>query len=324
MDPSEVEFLESVGLHVIDSIAKGGYGIIYLVHSNKYQTDFALKKIPKNMFNEAQIECMKNLYDPNIVSLYQYYVFNNFVYLLLEFCPSDLNKLMAEKPEFSDEELYRYSLDVLHAVKACHDRHIAHSDIKPANFLIDKYGRLKIGDFGLSTLSDDHMISHVFKGTRTYMAPEIFSQDKYNPIIADVWSIGVTLYFMATRMMPFYSNDQLSLQRMIEAGIYPEDEIHNLLLRKVISKCLEVNTHKRATIQELLDMPYFKQGRGENISLNNNAMKASNYNIIVKPKVRDSNKIFLTKSHISFYGRNSSRLSLLQSQSIENFNEPKL
>ncbi|EAY00023.1 protein kinase, putative [Trichomonas vaginalis G3] len=222
---------------------------------------------------------------------------------------------MIEKPEFTDEELYKYSYEVLYAIKACHERNIAHSDIKPANFLIDHYGRLKISDFGLSTLYENKQLCHVFKGTRMFMAPEIFSADQYNPLVADVWSIGVTLYYMATRTFPFYSNDQLSLQRMIEAGIYAEDEIHNLLFRKVVSRCLEVNVHKRATIAELLEMPYFKQYAGENIGLNNNMHKSQN--LAIKPRSKDSS---IYKSHLAF-NRGSSRIHLTNSRSLETFVE---
>ena len=66
MDITELEFLKNVGLTVVDTIAKGGYGTIYLVHSDKYRSDFALKKVPESMFNDSEIQCLKSLYDPNI------------------------------------------------------------------------------------------------------------------------------------------------------------------------------------------------------------------------------------------------------------------
>lgn len=144
-----------------------------------------------------------------------------------------------------------------------------------------------------------------------FMAPEIFSQDSYNPICADVWTIGVTLYFMATRTFPFYSSDQLSLQRMIEAGIYAEDEIHNLMLRKVISRCLEVNIHKRATIAELLEMPYFKQFKPDSIPVSNSQMKAST--LIIKPRIKENS--LANKSQLGFH-RGSSRIHFAPIQAV--------
>ena len=83
MDPDEVVFFENLGLTYTETIAKGGYGLVYLVHSDHYQSYFAMKKIPEKLFNEAEVNCLKAIYDPNIVALYNYYKFQNYVYMLM-------------------------------------------------------------------------------------------------------------------------------------------------------------------------------------------------------------------------------------------------
>ncbi|EAX83737.1 hypothetical protein TVAG_041470 [Trichomonas vaginalis G3] len=109
----------------------------------------------------------------------------------MEYCPSDLERVMKQQKLFSKEELLKYSKEVVQSVCACHSKNIAHCDIKPANFLVDKYGRLKIGDFGLSSVYDDQYTCDLFKGTIIYMAPEVFESEDYNPIIVSIQVLGM-------------------------------------------------------------------------------------------------------------------------------------
>lgn len=310
MDPEETAFLQSLGLTYTETIAKGGYGIIYLTHSNQYNSYFAVKKIPTKLFNEAEVACLKSFYDPNIVQLYNYYKFEDHVYMVMEYCPTDLEKIMKQRKVFTETELLRYSQDVICAIKACHDKNIAHCDIKPSNFLQDKYGRLKIGDFGLSSFYDQNYQCSLFKGTIIYMAPEIFGKDDYNPIVADIWAIGVTLYFMATRKYPFFSLDVNELKQKICAGKYDDTLIQNQNLRDVIAACLEVNPQLRANVQKLLSMPYFIEEE-ENLPLSGMNNYTRSHNLIVKPKLHERKGSALSLPQVL----RSSRLNLLGSNS---------
>jgi serine/threonine protein kinase len=82
---------------------------------------------------------------------------------------------------------------------------ITHRDLKPENILLDKTFTLKISDFGLATPSigrngDYELRSCV--GTSGYRAPEIYT-GKYEGLPADMFSIGVILFVMYTRTVPF-------------------------------------------------------------------------------------------------------------------------
>ncbi|EAX99776.1 CAMK family protein kinase [Trichomonas vaginalis G3] len=258
MHEREAEFFLKEGLVCNGVIAEGGFGIVFNVYSLQYQTYFALKKIPEQRFNEAEIECMKRLDHPNACNLYNYYRFNGFVYMLLEYCPSDLYNLMKLHESLEDDLLKKYCYEILVSIKACHDQNIAHSDIKPSNFLLDKYGRLKICDFGLAAMyEDENMRSKTFKGTMLFMAPEVLNKREYNPIKADIWSIGVAFYFLASNSYPFDAKDKQTLLYLLNSGIYHTHSIDNSHLRQVIEKCLKMNPNERATIDELLKMPYF-------------------------------------------------------------------
>ena len=77
---------------------------------------------------------------------------------------------------------------------------MAHRDIKPENILIDKENRIKIIDFGFSTTQDQEKV--VVAGTPQYMAPELINKKNYDPMKADIWALGIMLYWLATGFFP--------------------------------------------------------------------------------------------------------------------------
>lgn len=211
MNQELTDFFLSKNLVVNSVISHGSFGEVFQVFSTQYKTVFALKKIPLNKFNQDEVECVKAIDDSRIVSLYDYYIYEGNAYMLMEFCPNDLEKLVQNSCKFNEYELQKLTYDVVMAIKSCHDRNIAHCDIKPANFMFDIYGRLKIGDFGFSVFCDPSKTIKNYKGTKLFMSPEVINKQSHDPFIADIWSLGVTLYYIATSSLPFYSRDSVSL-----------------------------------------------------------------------------------------------------------------
>lgn len=289
MDSEEIMFFKKLGIDFIDVIGQGGYGTVYYVYSRQYKSYYALKSIPIESFNEAEIECLKLIDDPHIVSLYQYYKFEDNVYMLMEYCPNDLDKMIKNGEIKNDKQLQKLIHDAIVAVQACHSWNIAHCDIKPSNFFIDQYGRVKIGDFGLSTIIISNPRCTICKGTTFYMAPEIFQHKEYNPMISDIWSLGITIYMMATGCFPFYHDDDAKLEQIIMRGIYDESDITSNPLKRLISRCLTVIPAKRATLDELLHLFYFdKYKEADNyyqVQSSSSNIQFRPTKLIIKPKV---------------------------------------
>lgn len=250
-------FFLSKNLVINSVISHGAYGEVYNVFSTQYNRTFAMKKIPISKFNEMEINCLKAIDDTRIVSLYDYYVYDGCAYMLMEYCPNDLEKMIRMSTKFSPNDLQRLVYEVTACVKACHNRNIAHCDIKPANFMFDTYGRLKIGDFGLSLIMQQDQKIKYAKGTKLFMSPEILNNSVHDPFKADIWALGVTIYYIATSALPFYARDNGLLSEKIARGVYLDELVDDIVLRKIISACLEIDPLKRPTIDELLKLPYF-------------------------------------------------------------------
>ena len=89
-------------------------------------------------------------------------------------------------------------------MKVLHKHRVLHRDIKPQNILIDN-GICKLSDFGVSKIIDDSTSGNTktFTGTPLYMAPQILKELQYTNK-ADIWSLGVTFYFMLFKCIKYF------------------------------------------------------------------------------------------------------------------------
>lgn len=81
-------------------------------------------------------------------------------------------------------------------------KNITHRDIKLENIIIDENMKLKLADFGFATDQNIESLTS-YKGTQSYMAPEIRNGDVYNGKQTDVFSMGVVLFTLVVGFFPF-------------------------------------------------------------------------------------------------------------------------
>jgi serine/threonine protein kinase len=80
---------------------------------------------------------------------------------------------------------------------------VIYRDLKPENIMLDKYGYLKLTDFGLSKQAD---ISYTFCGTPEYVSPEMVEGIDYDKNV-DWWALGILIYELLAGIPPFYNKD---------------------------------------------------------------------------------------------------------------------
>lgn len=81
-------------------------------------------------------------------------------------------------------------------------KNIAHRDLKLENILLDDQLNLKVADFGFAKTENVKKLQS-YKGTQTYMAPEIRERKTYNGKKVDVFSAGVILFILTQGIFPF-------------------------------------------------------------------------------------------------------------------------
>ena len=93
-------------------------------------------------------------------------------------------------------------LQLIDALQHMHSQGIIHRDLKPENIIVDNEMNVKLLDFGFAAYENvDHL--NQYRGTFTYMAPEIKSHKKYKGSEIDIFSLGVVIFSMVRGMFPF-------------------------------------------------------------------------------------------------------------------------
>ncbi len=136
-----------------------------------------------------------------------------------------------------------------------HHSHVIHKDIKPQNIIVNLQKRqTKIIDFGIATILSREVQQianlNVLEGTLAYISPE--QTGRMNRAIdyrTDIYSLGVTLYEMATSQLPFISSDFLEImhQHIAKAAKPPHEVLPSIpqSISAIIMKCLEKSAEDR-------------------------------------------------------------------------------
>lgn len=262
-DPLLTLTLKKHGYLVRQKIGSGGFATVYLAHNTKYDLDYAIKQIKLESVKKSnlyEIDSLVKLIHPGIITIFEHFQDEEYLYLVLEYCPNGaLNDFISTSGPLSGNELVNLCLNIATALQYCHDNSIAHLDIKPANIFLDKYHRPKLADFGLSHhFKDDNLKSTFFSGSYFYQSPQIVARMPFNPFKADVWSLGCTFYYLCTGNLPFHGEHKQKVKFLIENVIYSfppnVDERMITLIKKMLQPDENDRPQLSAVAQELQSM----------------------------------------------------------------------
>jgi serine/threonine protein kinase len=252
------EFLLKHGFIVNHEIGSGRTSVVYLAASARYtSTKFAIKRVDR--FHESacldrEMTVLKTLTHPNVIQLYEYFEDGIYSYVVLEYCPGgSVKDHVALHGPYQGADLLSACGQVVAGLAYCHSLGISHGDIKPHNILIDSYNRCKLADFGLSERYAPNETSKRFLGSLPYMAPEVLEKRAFDPFAADVWSLGVTFYWMATGITPWHGQDII---QEAQCGIPPlPGYVADGEFRKLVRMMGDPDPTRRISIDEVAAHP---------------------------------------------------------------------
>ncbi|TDH68547.1 hypothetical protein CCR75_000339 [Bremia lactucae] len=193
---------------------------------------------------------------------------NEAVLLVLKFCENGelLHVLNMQRAAGKQINVLRYFGQILRGATFLHAHGIAHCDLSLENVLIDEYDCCQIADFGLAMQCSESTIVRPV-GKLKYMAPEVSAaleyegghQKEYNPMMADVWALGVMLYAMVAAQYPFCEPTRRDTRfRLLEdfgvEYLLEKDEVDVTGKEQVVDllkKLLVVNPLERSKLAEL-------------------------------------------------------------------------
>jgi serine/threonine protein kinase len=215
---------------------------------------FGSHQLREQFLREAHI--IGQLAHPSIVSLFDLGTDENGCpYFVMEYVEGHTLETALEAAPLPLEKAAAWGGDLATALDQAHLAGILHGDVKPANILITKEGRPKLGDFGIARFAAQAPTSDEVKGTPAFLSPEQIAEQKQDAR-SDLFSLGIILYLMTTGVHPFDADSVGAVCMKILSSTPAPPSRHNPSLPaefdQIVMRCLAKAPAERfASAQEL-------------------------------------------------------------------------
>ena len=170
-----------------DNLGSGSFGSVFLGLNSDTGELFAVKEVHVNNKDqdkiqqesmeqlEQEVELLSRLQHPNIVRYVGIVREAKALFIFLEYVPGgSIASLLGRFGRFEESVICVYTRQILIGLDYLHAQRTVHRDIKGANILVEKSGRIKLADFGMAkTLVEQLSVTRSFKGSAFWMAPEV-------------------------------------------------------------------------------------------------------------------------------------------------------
>ncbi|XP_034042572.1 mitogen-activated protein kinase kinase kinase 19 isoform X2 [Thalassophryne amazonica] len=217
-------------------LGRGAYGTVYCGLTNQGQL-IAVKQVNLDNSNreaaereynclQEEVELLKTLTHTNIVSFLGTSLYQHVVSIFMEYIPGgSIASVLHRFGPLPERILVLYTHQIVEGVAYLHQNRVVHRDLKGNNVMLMPTGVIKLIDFGcarrLSYLSHtDSNSGDLLKsvhGTPYWIAPEVINDTGYGRK-SDIWSVGCTVFEMATGKPPLAHMNKMAALFYIGAG----------------------------------------------------------------------------------------------------------
>ena len=233
------------GIVLYQKLGQGAMGAVYRGKHLRLGTDVAIKVMarPLNMsrdeaenrvkrfLREAQVAAMID--HPGLVRVVDVNSSGELYYLVMDFVDGESagDRLKRKGERMSEKEAVAICLGAAEGLAEAHRKGVVHRDVKPDNIMIGKDGRVRVTDLGLAKATardeDSNAPSALTQtqsgmGTPYYMPPEQFRAARDVTPAADVWSLGVSLFQLATGELPWTDTSVFEMAAKIKDDPLPD------------------------------------------------------------------------------------------------------
>ncbi len=212
---------------IIDEIGRGAHSVVYRAGdtSQSDAVEVALKvfdieayEYVSASFNSIFLReaySMSKLEHRNLVRMLDFGKYSKTYFIVMEFVyGKTLEDIVQASGPMDEENLTLLACQVVSALEYLQAHKVVHRDIKPGNILITVEGDIKLADFGLAKQQDDVTLTarnRKFMGTPAFVAPEQILGERDLDGRCDVYSLGATLFYCGTNMVPFTGNSVMAV-----------------------------------------------------------------------------------------------------------------
>ncbi len=193
-------------------LGRGGHSVVYRARDLTLKTDVAVKLlVPPPATQELarerlrrEVLAVRRLSHPHIVPVYDYLSDGPWQFVIMQLVRGqDLELQVSRGGVLSPDAAIRLGQSIASALTLAHNEGILHRDVKPRNILLDQAGTALLTDFGSARILSQSTMTETggLVGTLAYAAPELLAGTRADAR-ADVYALGLTLYFALTGRLP--------------------------------------------------------------------------------------------------------------------------
>ena len=200
---------------IVEPIARGGMGVVYLAQDYSLERRVAIKCLSKKLTDDEhfvqrfrrEARATAAISHNNVVAIHELGEEEGLHFFVMEYFSGEtLADLIKSTGRLRPSRVLKIIRQGAKGLKAAADQRLIHRDVKPSNILIDSKDRVKLTDFGLvRALESSKIITHsdVIMGTPHYVSPEQARGEKLIDHRSDMYSLGVSAYHALSGELPF-------------------------------------------------------------------------------------------------------------------------
>src|SRR5690625_1838642 len=203
------------------TIGGGGMANVYLARDIILERDVAIKVLRLEYANDAEFierfdreaQAATSLSHPNIVNIYDVGEEDHILYMVMEYVDGlTLKEYIQQNSPIPVEEALEIMKQLTDAMSHAHANGLIHRDIKPQNVLVDRYGNVKITDFGIAMALTATSLTQTnsILGSVHYLSPEQ-ARGGVATKKSDIYSLGIVLFELLTGQLPFSGQSPVSI-----------------------------------------------------------------------------------------------------------------
>lgn len=268
--------MKAADFDLIKVIGRGAFGEVQLVRHKFTRQVYAMKLLSKvemikrsdSTFFWEERHIMAHANSEWILKLHFAFQDQKYLYMVMDYMPGgDLVSLMSNF-DIPEKWAKFYTMEIVLALDVIHGMGFVHRDVKPDNMLIDKYGHLKLADFGTCMrMGPDGLVrASNAVGTPDYISPEVLQSQNGEGAYGrecDWWAVGIFLYEMLIGDPPFYADSLVGTYGKImdhrNSLQFPDDVEISKEAKSLIRGLLtdRIKRLGRSNVDEIKQHPFF-------------------------------------------------------------------
>jgi serine/threonine protein kinase/ActR/RegA family two-component response regulator len=249
------------GIYRVENlIGSGAMGHVFKAYDEPLDRYVAVKILSKKLSNSPEFverfrreaKLLASINHPGIAFIYSFGEQEGEHYFAMQWCPGgSLSGMIRSKQRVEVLPAIDIILQCAQALSAASKKGVVHRDVKPSNILFDENQHVKIVDFGIAFAQNSSArLTQVqeFLGTPSFMAPEQ-AQSSTVDHRADVYSLGITLYYMLYGKLPFKAESAIEMVVKHSSEAFPAFEDLGGTVPRQVYSIIEKMTQKNSELR---------------------------------------------------------------------------